>query len=124
MKYTVQENSEQKILYCTLEGDPVVEEAISLALSLRKRASQTGFNVFYDARKMSVPVSVMPAYEFSTKLSSLLSSTIERSVKVAFLYDPGGNDERWKFWENVSMNRGLLFKGFTDEVKALDWLSG
>jgi hypothetical protein len=106
-----------------LEGVPVVEEAISLALTLRKRASELGFNVLYDARKMSVPLSVMPAYDFSTKLSSLLSSSVERSVKVAFLYERGEKDDHWNFWETVSTNRGLMFKGFTEEEKAIDWLA-
>lgn len=124
MKYDIQENSEKKILYCSLEGVPVIKEAISLALALRKKASESGFNVFYDARKMSVPTSVMPAYDFSTQLSSLLSSSVERSVKVAFLYEPGQKDEHWAFWENVSVNRGLQFQVFTEEEKALDWLSG
>jgi hypothetical protein len=122
MKYETQTIEENSIVYCTLEGEPDVQEAISLALSLRREASELGFNVLYDARKMQVPTSIMPAYDFSTKLSSTIDVALRR-VKVAFLYDAGQFDDHWKFWENTSMNRGLQFKGFTDEKDAMQWLS-
>jgi len=123
MKYDIQIDNDNKVVSCRLEGEPDVKEAISLARSLREKASELGFSVFYDARKMCVPKSIMPAYDFSTKLSSVLESSVHRAVKVAFLYEPGKNDEHWKFWENVSTNRGLQFKGFTDEKEAMEWLS-
>jgi hypothetical protein len=123
MKYDTKINNEEKIIYCVLDGDPNVKEAISLALSLREKASELGFNVFYDARKMIVPKSIMPAYDFSTGLSSSIESPALRVVKVAFLYVASKYDERWKFWETVSVNRGLQFRGFTDEKEAMKWLS-
>ena len=123
MKFDTQISEEKKIVRCTLEGVPDVKEAISLALSLRREASELGFNVIYDARKMQVPASIMPAYEFSTQLSSKMEDPSLRRVKVAFLYDAGKFDDHWKFWETVSVNRGLQFKGFTDERDAMEWLS-
>ena len=123
MKYDTQIINEKKIVFCRLEGDPNIEEAVSLAISLRKKAAQLGFNVFYDARKVCVPESIMPAHDFSTKLSSLLGTSILRAVKVAFLYEPSKYDSHWKFWEDVSMNRGLQFMGFTDEKEAMEWLA-
>lgn len=123
MKYDTQIINEKKIVFCRLEGDPNIEEAVALAISLREKAAQLGFNVFYDARKMRVPESIMPAHDFSTKLSSLLGASILRAVKVAFLYEPSKYDSHWKFWEDVSMNRGLQFMGFTDEKEAMEWLA-
>ncbi|TNF47698.1 MAG: hypothetical protein EP304_07315 [Deltaproteobacteria bacterium] len=123
MKYDTQIINEKKIVFCRLEGDPNIDEAVSLAISLREKAAQLGFNVFYDARKMCVPESVMPAHDFSTKLSSLLGTSILRAIKVAFLYEPSRFNSHWKFWEDVSMNRGLQFMGFTDEEEAMEWLS-
>ena len=123
MKYDTQIINEKKIVFCRLEGDPNIEEAVSLAISLREKAAQLGFNVFYDARKMCVPESIMPAHDFSTKLSALLGTSILRAVKVAFLYEPSKYDSHWKFWEDVSMNRGLQFMGFTDEKEAMEWLA-
>ena len=123
MKYDTKIINEKKIVYCSLMGDPDVEEAISLAMSLREKASQLGFNVLYDARKMSVPESIMPAHDFSTKLSAMLGASTLRAVKVAFLYEPSKYDFQWKFWEDASMSRGLQFKGFIDEKEAMEWLS-
>jgi hypothetical protein len=123
MKFDTQISEEKKIVRCTLEGAPDVKEAISLALSLRRKASELGFNVIYDARKMQVPASIMPAYDFSTQLSSKMDEPGLRRVKVAFLYDAGQFDYHWKFWETASMNRGLQFMGFTNESKAMEWLS-
>ena len=123
MKHDVQILEEKCLVYCTLEGVPDVEKAVQLALSLRKQASDYGFNVLYDARKMEVPSSVMPAYKFSTQLSSSINDLALRQVKVAFLYDSGQFEEQWRFWETVSVNRGLQFKGFTDENDAIEWLS-
>ncbi len=123
MKYDTQIVGEKNIVCCTLEGVPDIKEAISLALSLRRKASELGYNVFYDARKMQVPTSIMPAYEFSSQLSSRIDDPVLRRVKVAFLYDSGKFDDHWKFWETVSVNRGLQFMGFTNESKAMEWLS-
>jgi hypothetical protein len=123
MKYDTQTNEEEKIIRCTLEGVPDVNEAISLALSLRRKASELRYNVFYDARKMHVPKSIMPAYEFSSQLSSKIDDPALRRIKVAFLYDAGQFDDHWKFWETASLNRGLQFLGFTNESKAMEWLN-
>lgn len=123
MKYDIEINNEKKIICCILEGTPNVKEAISLALRLREKAAELGFNVFYDARKMIVPESIMPAYDFSTELSSSIRLPAHRAVKVAFFYDSSKFDEHWKFWETASVNRGLLFNGFTDENEAMKWLS-
>jgi hypothetical protein len=124
MKFDTEISEEKKVIRCTLEGVPVVKDAISLALILRRQASELGFNVLYDARKMHVPSSVMPAYEFSSQLSSKIDDPALRRVKVAFLYDAGKFDEHWKFWETASVNRGLQFQGFTSELDAMDWLAG
>jgi hypothetical protein len=123
MKYDTQIRADKKIIHCVLEGVPDVKEAIVLALNLRKKASELGYNVFYDARKMKVPSSVMPAYDFSTQLSSKIDEPALRGVKVAFLYDAGQFDDHWRFWETASVNRGLLFMGFTNEDQAMEWLS-
>ena len=124
MKYDTQTIEAKKIILCILEGKPDVQEAVALALSLRKKASEVGYNVLYDARKLQVPSSIMPAYDFSTKLSSMIDDPALRVVKVAFLYDAGQFDDHWKFWETASVNRGLQFRGFTDEGSAMNWLSG
>lgn len=114
---------ERKLVYCFIEGDPNPEEAVALAVQLSKTASGLGGNVIYDVCKIRVPLSIMPAYDFSTQLSSLIHATALSRTKFAFLYSPHGLDEHWMFLEMASQNRGLQLKVFTSENKALEWLS-
>ena len=103
--------------------------SIVLSKDLRKRASELGFNVFYDARKLYVTNNILPA-DFTTKLSTLLeklSNLLEiskhRVVRVAILYELGEYDEYWRFYEDVAVNRGLAVKIFTNKEESMKWLA-
>ena len=123
MKYEVQINNEKEIISCNLEGDLDIEESISLSKSLREKATELGFNVFYDAQKLCKPTNIMSVYDFSTQLSSILDIPAHRNIKVAFLYKPGYFDDYWEFYENVAVNRGLLIKVFVKKDEAMKWLA-
>jgi len=129
MKNEVYIDNEQKTICCTLEGELDIEKSIILSKDLRKKSSELGFNVFYDARKLYVTDKVLPA-DFTTKLSTLLeklSTLLEisshRIVRVAILYELGEYDEYWKFYEDVAVNRGLSVKIFTKKEEAMKWLA-
>ena len=129
MKNEVYIDNEQKTICCTLEGELDIEKSIILSKDLRKKSSELGFNVFYDARKLYVTDNVLPA-DFTTKLSTLhekLSTLLEisshRIVRVAILYELGEYDEYWKFYEDVAVNRGLSVKIFTKKEEAMKWLA-
>ena len=129
MKNEVYIDNAQKTICCTLEGELDIEKSIILSKDLRKKSSELGFNVFYDARKLYVTDNVLPA-DFTTKLSTLLeklSTLLEisshRIVRVAILYELGEYDEYWKFYEDVAVNRGLSVKIFTKKEEAMKWLA-
>jgi len=129
MKNEVYIDNEQKTICCTLEGELDIEKSIILSKDLRKKSSELGFNVFYDARKLYVTDNVLPA-DFTTKLSTLLeklSTLLEisshRIVRVAILYELGEYDQYWKFYEDVAVNRGLSVKIFTKKEEAMKWLA-
>ena len=129
MKNEVYIDNEQKTICCTLEGELDIEKSIILSKDLRKKSSELGFNVFYDARKLYVTDNVLPA-DFTSKLSTLLeklSNLLEisshRIVRVAILYELGEYDEYWKFYEDVAVNRGLSVKIFTKKEEAMKWLA-
>ena len=129
MKNEVYIDNEQKTICCTLEGELDIEKSIILSKDLRKKSSELGFNVFYDARKLYVTDNVLPA-DFTSKLSTLLeklSTLLEisshRIVRVAILYELGEYDEYWKFYEDVAVNRGLSVKIFTKKEEAMKWLA-
>ena len=129
MKNEVYIDNAQKTICCTLDGELDIEKSIILSKDLRKKSSELGFNVFYDARKLYVTDNVLPA-DFTTKLSTLLeklSTLLEisshRIVRVAILYELGEYDEYWKFYEDVAVNRRLSVKIFSKKEEAMKWLA-
>jgi hypothetical protein len=79
--------------------------------------------VLYDARKLQEPKSITPVYDFTAKLSSIIDSTVHSQVMVAFLYESGSYDDFWRFYEEASVDRGLVIKVFIDKEEATKWLS-
>jgi len=129
MKNEVYVDNEQKTIRCTLDGDLDIERSILLSQELRKKAAALGFNVFYDARKLSVSDSILPT-DFTTKLSTILENlsalleiTSHRIVRVAILYERGEYDEYWRFYEDVAVTRGLAVKIFTKKEEGIKWLA-
>ena len=122
-------DNERKIICCTLEGELDIEKSIVLSKDIRKKASELGFNVFYDARKLYVTDSILPA-DFTTKLSTLLEKlsilleiSSQRVVRVVILYELGEYDDYWRFYEDVAVSRGLAIKIFTKEEASMQWLA-
>jgi hypothetical protein len=123
MNYEAYVDNETKILTCSLSGEFDIETALSLSIDLRERALQSELNVLYDAQKLSVTQSIMPAYDFAEKLNSLLGDARHRFVKVAFLYKQDRYECNWKFYENAATNRGVVTKVFAAKEEAMKWLS-
>lgn len=129
MKNEVYIDNDRRTICCTLEGELDIEGSIVLSKDLRKKASELGFNVFYDARKLYVTDNILPD-DFTTKLSTLLeklSSLLEicshRIIRVAILYEQGEYDGYWRFYEDVAVNRGLTIKTFTNKEESMQWLA-
>jgi hypothetical protein len=122
MKNEVYIDNELKIICCTLEGELDIEKSIILSKDLRKKSSELGFNVFYDARKLYITDNVLPV-DFTSKLSTLLEISSHRIVRVAILYELGEYDKYWKFYEDVAVNRGLSVKIFSKKEEAMKWLA-
>ena len=123
MKHDFHIDNEIRLICCTLEGEFDIKESIRLAKSLREKAVGLDFNVLYDARKLQEPKSITPVYDFTAKLSSIIDSTVHRKVMVAFLYESGSYDDFWRFYEEASVDRGLVIKVFIDKEEAIRWLS-
>ena len=123
MKHHFHIDDEMRLICCTLEGEFDVEESVRLARSLREKAVELGFDVLYDARKLQEPKSVTPIHDFTAKLSSVIATTVYCNVKVAFIYESGTYDAFWEFYEQASVDRGLLVKVFVEKEEAMRWLS-
>ena len=123
MEYVIKEDCDAKIIFCTLKGELDIQESVELSRNLREKAAAKNYNIFYDARELSEPVSIVPVLNFTKDLSKILQISNHRNVKVAFLYEPGEYDEHWLFYENAAVNRGLQIKVFTEREVAVEWLS-
>jgi hypothetical protein len=123
MKHDFHLDNEIRSICCTLEGELDIEQSIRISKRLREKAVELGFNVLYDARKLQEPRSIMPVYDLTAKLSSIIDATVHRKVKVAFLYKSGDYDEFWQFYENAALSRGLIIKVFVCKEETIKWLS-
>jgi hypothetical protein len=116
-------DTDAKTILCTLEGEFDFAASISLAHDLRSQAQQLGFNVFYDARKLSLGGSILPAYKFAEKLSSTFKNPKHRIIKVAFLCEANNSKGNWDFYEVTANNRGIMTKVFLVKKEAMEWLN-
>lgn len=122
MNHQTRIDKENRIIFCLLEGELDLDEAILLSKKLREKAAELEFNVLYEASKLREPNSSMPVHDYTVKLSTILDATILRNVKVAFVYELGSYDEFWQFYEEAARERGLKIKVFVDEKKAIRYL--
>lgn len=123
MEYVINEESDVGVLSCTLKGELDVQESIELSQRLREKAAAKKFNIFYDARDLREPINIVPVFNYTKELSTILQIPRHRNVKVAFLYEPGEYDEQWKFYEEAALKRGLQIKVFVEKTVAMEWLA-
>ena len=124
MKHTTAIDKDAGIIFCTLEGELDIQNAIAVSKSLRETAAQSGLPVLCEASGLREPQSDMPVHDLTVKLSTILESIMLRDVRVALIYRPGTYDEYWRFYEEAAAKRGLLIKVFGDRGEAQKWLVG
>lgn len=84
--------------------------------AVKETANQLGFHrIFIDARNQPPVLTILQRFEIGEYMSKAWGS----KYKVAAL---GPNKIPSTFTETVAVNRGVLFKFFSDEILALNWL--
>jgi hypothetical protein len=88
----------------------------------RIAASENGYNIFCDATKAKVNVSVIDWFNLPRTLPVLQDQNIRR-IKSAILIPSGKQAENYKFYETVTYNVGMNLRVFLDEEEAINWLT-
>jgi hypothetical protein len=103
-------------LKVTIQGEwsfAIIKESIE---GIKEAANQSGlFKILIDARNQPPVLTTLQRFEIGEYMSKAWSS----KYKVAAL---GPNKIPSTFTETVAVNRGVLFKFFSDEILALNWL--
>ena len=109
------------IVFMTFSGDVSKQEAIDPRLEASKHHRQgiaRGFLV--DVRNAQIHMSTIELYDFFTTLQEMFAP----GTKHAVVYSPETNDlSDIAFGENVSANRGIMLKMFSQKDEAMTWLS-
>ena len=87
----------------------------------RIAASENGYNIFCDATKAKVNVSVIDWFLLPRTLPVLQDQKI-RSIKAAVLIPSDDQKENFKFYETVTYNVGMNLRVFFKEEDAINWL--
>jgi len=117
---TVDYHTEKSILVITLVGDLLKQDALRVQREASKRQKENGTRgILIDARLARSRLSTIDRFEFYSSFQEVYSS----GTKHAVVYSPGNHDlSEITFAENVTFNRGVCLKMFTDIDEARDWM--
>ena len=119
MGYSVESLEEAKYVRVVFEDAMTREEHESgRDEAIRTLAANGWKRLLVDASRIDAKMSVADDYEFTEQHQS----TPLLFVRIAVVHRPD-ESERFKFIENVSVNRGADMKVFTDPEKAIAWLT-
>ena len=90
----------------------------SRAEAMRTLTAKGWSRLLVDARQIDAKMTALDDFEFTQEHQSSLPS----SVRIAVIHRPN-ESERFRFIENVAVNRGIGMKVFTDPVEATNWLT-
>jgi hypothetical protein len=119
MAYEFKTIDTQGYLHIALSGrldKEVSEEMVDVFVELFSRSAH--HKVLIDIRTLDVDMSVLYDYSQASYMASKLAGRKHRIACVS----SEAQSESNKFFKDVGVNRGLLFRAFTDEQDAINWL--
>jgi len=121
MKWQIRTHDEDAILLVTVSGDATVElvgRAVAEGVGAARREGISRF--FVDAREVTFAVSDILLYDLPDVVEN---QELLCTDYVAFVYPVDSSQrETFLFLENLFVNRGFRFRGFTEADDALTWL--
>ena len=119
MPYTVEVDTNARRVEVVFAGHMGLAEHMSAREEAIRQLIATGFDrLLVDARELDAEMSAVDDFEFTAEHQS----TPLASVRMAVLHR-SEEEERFRFIENVSVNRGGNMRVFTDAERARDWLA-
>lgn len=121
MAITFQACIEDDLLIITASGrDEHVQEVIDYGISVIDLAVKKSVKrVLCDERNLEYALNTFDTF----RVAEAIAARAPRLVRVAIVCGAAFLQDG-KFWETVSVNRGLLVRVDTDIVQATEWLAG
>ena len=112
---------ENGIMVMTFSGCVSKQEALSAREEASLRQMKDGVRAYLvDIRNAQIPISTTDLYDFFASLNAAFDFRTRHAV----LYSPEKNDlADIAFGENMSVNRGIFLRVFSQKAEALAWLN-
>ena len=120
-EYNITVDDANAIIRVVASGNFDKELGDKMITETRTAASKYGYNIFCDATKAIVKVSVIEWFLLPRTLPVLQNKEI-RTIKSAVLIPSDEQKENYKFYETVTYNVGMNLKVFFNEEDAMNWL--
>lgn len=120
MNYTVEINSENKIIRVITYGDLIMESVASMGLEILMKAKKMRYNILYDHRLSKNKISIVDAYYLYSNHYNTVDSHF-KLIPIAYI----ANNEDWAFYsffECTCNNNGIPIKVFQEESAAMKWV--
>jgi len=119
MKATIHADTEHQLINVVLEGTIDTEAGAQIRADTLHTAEEHGFHrLLFDARKASLDFKTTDLHEFAAKPET---EGVTRQYKRAIVHS--GQEDDFRFYETVSINRGYTVRHFTDTKEAVTWLT-
>jgi hypothetical protein len=120
-EYKITIDHSNSIVRVIAAGDFDKDLGDEMITKTRIAASENRYNIFCDATKAKVNVSVIDWFNLPSTLPVLQDQNVRR-IKSAILIPAGEQEENYKFYETVTHNVGMNLRVFLDEEEAINWL--
>ena len=120
-EYKITIDDSKKIVRVVATGDFDKYLGDEMITKTRTTAGEHGYNIYCDATKAKVNVSVIDWFHLPRTLPVLQDQKI-RQIKTAILIPSDKQVDNYKFYETVTYNVGMNLRVFLNEDEAINWL--
>ena len=120
LQFTV--DHDRSLIHVVCTGDIDKEGGVEIISRARESAVEHNYNILYDMRDASVDVKLADWY-LLPRNKDLIKNSESHTINVSILAPTDNAESNYKFYETAATNIGLSVRVFTDEAKALDWLT-
>ena len=119
LRFDIGVDPEDAVVRVRAVGDLNGKSNLHLAKHFSSAALKSNCNlVLCDLTAARLTDSVLGIYEYPARLQQ---QGVSRALRIAVVYE--NDEQKHRFWETVSRNRGFMTRVFRDTQEALDWLT-
>ena len=120
MEYNYKLISEFKIIKVTVKGDISAEETALMGKTIRVKAKEIDYKIFFDLVQTRNRISIFEAYSWFADHYDKIDVKL-RYIPTAYLSNEKDRDF-FRFFETTCLNKGIRVRMFMEMDKAMEWL--